>query len=217
MAQRVKWSDPGRDRGLSLGGTAWDAVQFIRANISPNSSPRLTMSAAELGRQLKVPANRITEILNGQRAITGDTALRLGHFFGMTPQFWLNLQTITTCGWRKKRLAARSVRCPSSSGPPGAAPATAAGLSEPDESSNGVRGEHCAEDTIKNSRGRAKHRPGPHQAGVMGQLTMREVDQPRMPAVESLKPAQIRRIRTTSQGSQTAWAQLLRRKRGHNA
>ena len=54
----------------------------------------LDMSAAELGRQLKVPANRITEILNGQRAVTGDTALRLGHFFHTSPQFWLNLQTI---------------------------------------------------------------------------------------------------------------------------
>jgi addiction module HigA family antidote len=54
----------------------------------------LDMSAAELGRQLQVPANRITEILKGQRAITGDTALRLGHFFGTSPQFWLNLQTL---------------------------------------------------------------------------------------------------------------------------
>jgi addiction module HigA family antidote len=54
----------------------------------------LDMSAAELGRQLQVPANRITEIINGQRAITGDTALRLGHFFNTSPQFWLNLQTI---------------------------------------------------------------------------------------------------------------------------
>ncbi|MEO8302539.1 MAG: HigA family addiction module antitoxin [Betaproteobacteria bacterium] len=54
----------------------------------------LGMSAAELGRRLKVPGNRISEILNGQRAITGDTALRLGHFFGTSPQFWLNLQTL---------------------------------------------------------------------------------------------------------------------------
>jgi len=53
----------------------------------------LDMSAAALGRQLNVPPNRITEILNGQRAITGDTALRLGHFFSTSPQFWLNLQT----------------------------------------------------------------------------------------------------------------------------
>src|SRR5215831_6416574 len=54
----------------------------------------LDMSAAELARRLKVPTNRVTAILNGQRAISGDTALRLAHFFGTTPQFWLNLQTL---------------------------------------------------------------------------------------------------------------------------
>ena len=54
----------------------------------------LDMSAAELARRLKVPTNRVTAILNGQRAISGDTALRLGHFFGTTPQFWLNLQSL---------------------------------------------------------------------------------------------------------------------------
>jgi antitoxin HigA-1 len=54
----------------------------------------LKMSAAELARQLKVPTNRITQILNGERAITGDTALRLGHFFGTAAEFWLNLQKI---------------------------------------------------------------------------------------------------------------------------
>ena len=52
----------------------------------------LEMSAAELGRQLKVPTNRITGILNGQRAITGDSALRLAHFFGTSAEFWLNMQ-----------------------------------------------------------------------------------------------------------------------------
>lgn len=52
----------------------------------------LGVSAAELGRRLKVPGNRISQIVKGQRAITGDTALRLGHFFGTSPQFWLNLQ-----------------------------------------------------------------------------------------------------------------------------
>ena len=54
----------------------------------------LHMSAAELARKLGVPTNRITQILNGTRAITGDTALRLGHFFGNSAQFWLNLQTL---------------------------------------------------------------------------------------------------------------------------
>ena len=54
----------------------------------------LEMSAAELARKLDVPTNRITQILNGQRAITGDTALRLAHFFGTSAQFWLNLQSL---------------------------------------------------------------------------------------------------------------------------
>ncbi len=54
----------------------------------------LGLSAAELARQLHVPTNRITQILNGQRAISGDTALRLAHFFGTTAAFWLNLQSI---------------------------------------------------------------------------------------------------------------------------
>jgi antitoxin HigA-1 len=54
----------------------------------------LEMSAAELARKLRVPTNRITHILNGQRSITGDTALRLGHFFGTSAEFWLNLQKI---------------------------------------------------------------------------------------------------------------------------
>jgi antitoxin HigA-1 len=54
----------------------------------------LGMSAAELARRLDVPTNRVTGILNGQRAITGDTALRLAHFFGTSPEFWLNLQNL---------------------------------------------------------------------------------------------------------------------------
>ncbi|MEQ1581530.1 MAG: HigA family addiction module antitoxin [Steroidobacteraceae bacterium] len=54
----------------------------------------LEISAAALARQLRVPTNRITHILNGQRAITGDTALRLGHFFRTNPEFWLNLQKL---------------------------------------------------------------------------------------------------------------------------
>lgn len=62
----------------------------------------MEMRAAELARQLNVPTNRITEILKGQRSITGDTALRLAHFFGTTAEFWLNLQSLY-----ELRLAAR--------------------------------------------------------------------------------------------------------------
>ena len=54
----------------------------------------LGISAAELARQIEVPTNRVTEILNGQRSLTADTALRLGHFFGTSPEFWLNLQSL---------------------------------------------------------------------------------------------------------------------------
>ena len=52
----------------------------------------LQMSAAELGRTLHVPTNRITQILAGKRSVTADTALRLGHWLGTGPEIWLNLQ-----------------------------------------------------------------------------------------------------------------------------
>ena len=52
------------------------------------------MSAAELARRIEIPVNRIIELLNGRRPITGDTALRLGRFFGTSDEFWLNLQAL---------------------------------------------------------------------------------------------------------------------------
>ena len=52
----------------------------------------LSVTPTELARQLHVPHNRITQIIQGKRAITGDTALRLGHWFGTSPVFWMNLQ-----------------------------------------------------------------------------------------------------------------------------
>jgi len=53
----------------------------------------MALSARALARDLDVPANRITEILRGSRAITADTALRLSRRFGVSAEFWLNLQT----------------------------------------------------------------------------------------------------------------------------
>ncbi len=53
----------------------------------------LGVSPTELARQIAVPPNRISQIIHGRRNITGDTALRLGHWFGMSAQFWLNLQS----------------------------------------------------------------------------------------------------------------------------
>jgi addiction module HigA family antidote len=52
------------------------------------------ISAAALAREIDVPVNRVTGIINGQRGITADTALRLGHWFGTSPEFWLNLQSL---------------------------------------------------------------------------------------------------------------------------
>ena len=52
----------------------------------------LEVSPTEFARQINVPPNRVSQIIAGKRSITGDTALRFGHWFGVEPQFWLNLQ-----------------------------------------------------------------------------------------------------------------------------
>lgn len=65
-----------------------------------------SMTAAELGRRLQVPANRISQILTGHRGVTGDTALRLGHFFGTSPQFWLNLQSVYDLSIAEEKIGA---------------------------------------------------------------------------------------------------------------
>ncbi len=69
----------------------------------------LDMSAAELARKLCVPTNRVTQILHGTRSVTGDTALRLAHFFGTSPQFWLNLQNLYDLRLAQKK-AGKSVK-----------------------------------------------------------------------------------------------------------
>src|SRR6201997_4485623 len=69
----------------------------------------LNISAAELARKINVPTNRVTQILNGTRSITGDTALRLGHFFGTSAPFWLNLQSLYD--WRRaEEKVGRSIK-----------------------------------------------------------------------------------------------------------
>ncbi len=69
----------------------------------------LDMSAAELARRLDVPTSRVTEILKGERAITGDTALRLAHFFGTSAEFWLNLQSLYELRIAQKKIG-KSIR-----------------------------------------------------------------------------------------------------------
>jgi addiction module HigA family antidote len=73
-------------------------MQMTRLAIHPgeilkDELDELGVTPTELARQIAVPANRMTQIVQGKRAITGDTALRLGHWFEMQPQFWLNLQS----------------------------------------------------------------------------------------------------------------------------
>jgi addiction module HigA family antidote len=70
------------------------------------------MSAAELARQINVPVNRITQIINGQRAVTADTALRLGHWFGTGPEVWLNLQVLYELRRARQELGDEVERLP---------------------------------------------------------------------------------------------------------
>ena len=70
------------------------------------------MTPTELARQLRVPANRMTQIVQGKRSITGDTALRLGHWFGTSAQFWLNLQSSYDIRVAAKQSGAEIARLP---------------------------------------------------------------------------------------------------------
>jgi len=67
------------------------------------------VTPSELARQIAVPANRISQIINGKRAVTGDTALRLGHWFGIDPEYWLGLQT-TFDLQQAERAAGRAIQ-----------------------------------------------------------------------------------------------------------
>jgi len=72
----------------------------------------IAVTPSELARRLSVPANRITQVLHGKRAITGDTALRLGHWFGTSAQFWLNLQSAYDIRVAEKAAGAEIRRLP---------------------------------------------------------------------------------------------------------
>lgn len=74
--------------------------------------PELGISAAELSRQIKVPVNRITQIMRGERAVTADTALRLGHWFGTGPLVWMNLQQLYELRLAEKDVGAAVRKLP---------------------------------------------------------------------------------------------------------
>jgi addiction module HigA family antidote len=70
------------------------------------------ITAAELSRQIDVPVNRITGIIHGQRGVTADTALRLGHWFGTSPQFWMNLQQLYKLRLAESEVGAKIAALP---------------------------------------------------------------------------------------------------------
>ena len=106
----------------------------MREPIHPGETLRedldaLGMSAAELARRIEVPVNRITQILNGRRAVTGDTALRLGRFFGTSGEFWLNLQKLYELRLAERENGAAIARLPTLDAARALHPATSSGAS----------------------------------------------------------------------------------------
>ena len=74
------------------------------------------ITPAELSRQIDVPVNRITGIIHGQRGVTADTALRLGHWFGTSAQFWMNLQQLYELRLAENEVGAKIAALPSRAG-----------------------------------------------------------------------------------------------------
>ena len=74
-----------------------DIVTFRRVvrpgDVLKDELAEMGVTPTAFAREIDVPPNRISQIIAGKRSITGDTALRFGHWFGVDPQFWLNLQT----------------------------------------------------------------------------------------------------------------------------
>ena len=68
------------------------------------------ISQYRLAKDISVPPRRINEIVHGDRCITADTALRLGRYFGVSPQFWLNLQSHFDLAQEEDRIGDRLAR-----------------------------------------------------------------------------------------------------------
>jgi antitoxin HigA-1 len=79
----------------------------------------LGITPTEFARLINVPPNRLTQIIHGRRGITGDTALRLGHWFRTSAQFWLNLQSAYEIRVAQAKLGKEIARLPKRSASPG--------------------------------------------------------------------------------------------------
>jgi antitoxin HigA-1 len=89
---------------------------FMRAvhpgEILKEELEELSVSPTEFARQIDVPPNRVSQIIAGKRSVTGDTALRFGHWFGTEPQFWLNLQSAYDVRIAKEKAGREIARLP---------------------------------------------------------------------------------------------------------
>ncbi len=89
---------------------------FMRAvhpgEVLKDELDELDITPTEFARQIDVPANRISQIIAGKRAVTGDTALRCGHWFGTGPQFWLNLQSAYEIRIAEEKVGREIARLP---------------------------------------------------------------------------------------------------------
>jgi addiction module HigA family antidote len=93
-----------------------EQAMFMRAvhpgEVLEEQLDELRITRTEFARQIDVPPNRISQIIAGKRAVTGDTALRLGHWFGVEPQFWLNLQSAHDIRIAEERAGREIARLP---------------------------------------------------------------------------------------------------------
>ena len=78
----------------------------------------LGVTPTEFARQIDVPPNRVSQIIGGKRAVTGDTALRFGHWFGTDAQFWINLQAQFDLAIANKEIGAEIKKLPTSASLP---------------------------------------------------------------------------------------------------
>lgn len=76
----------------------------------------LSVSPSEFARQIDVPPNRVSQIIAGKRSITADSALRFGHWFGVDPRFWINLQSQFDLAIAQQRIGAAVRQLPTVSG-----------------------------------------------------------------------------------------------------
>jgi addiction module HigA family antidote len=102
---------------MSRSSIITEEAKFMRPAIHPGEIlaeelEEIAVTPTALARQLRVPANRITQIVQGKRSITGDTALRLGHWFGTSAQFWLNLQSAYDIRLAQQAAGATIARLP---------------------------------------------------------------------------------------------------------